>query len=99
MDPAYITVSEIIEINRLMIEEYGITLVQMMENAGIRLSDLACRMLDENLDGKNITVLCGSGNNGGSGLVAARHLSNRGAYVTAILAVEERDLQETPLLL
>ncbi len=40
-----ITVTQMIEVDRLMIEEYGIELIQMMENAGRALGELACRLL------------------------------------------------------
>jgi len=68
-----------------MVEEYGILLVQMMENAGRNLADLAVRLLGRNPAGQHIVVYCGNGNNGGGGMVAARQLHNRGASVQAIL--------------
>ncbi len=67
-----------------MIEEYGITLVQMMENAGRNLAEAAGRLLGGPLTGRKIVVLCGAGNNGGGGMVAARHLHNRGAAVQVV---------------
>jgi NAD(P)H-hydrate epimerase len=73
-----------IEVDRLMIEEYGIDLLQMMENAGRDLADLAQRIAGGSLSGKSISVLCGLGNNGGGGMAAARHLHNRGADVHLI---------------
>ena len=42
-------------------------------------------MLDGKLAGRKIVALCGAGNNGGGGMVAARHLHNRGADVRAKL--------------
>ncbi|MEK7325537.1 MAG: NAD(P)H-hydrate epimerase, partial [Chloroflexota bacterium] len=76
-----LTTAQMAEVDRLMIEEYGIMLIQMMENAGRNLAELARRMLDGQLAGRHIVVLCGAGNNGGGGMVAARHLHNRGANV------------------
>jgi NAD(P)H-hydrate epimerase len=73
-----------IEVDRLMIEDFGIELIQMMENAGRNLADLAGRMLGAPLSGRSICVLCGRGNNGGGGMAAARHLHNRGADVYLI---------------
>ncbi len=75
-----VTMAQMIEVDRLMIEEYGIVLMQMMENAGRQLAEQARRMLGSVVD-RNIVVLCGAGNNGGGGMVAARHLHNRGANV------------------
>ncbi len=74
-----LTTTEMIEVDRLMIEVYGIHLLQMMENAGRNLAKLALQML-ENSD-KKVIILCGAGNNGGGGMVAARHLHNRSVDV------------------
>jgi NAD(P)H-hydrate epimerase len=84
------------EVDRLMSEEWGITLIQMMENAGRNLAELARRMLDGELSGRRVTVLCGKGNNGGGGMVAARHLSNRGASVSVKLMGDPAGLKEIP---
>jgi NAD(P)H-hydrate epimerase len=91
-----ITTEQMVEVDRLMIEEYGITLMQMMENAGRNLAELARRMLDGQVQGRHIAVLCGSGNNGGGGMVAARHLSNWGADVQVVLAARPEGLKEIP---
>ena len=40
-----LTTEQMVEVDRLMIEEYGITLIQMMENAGRNLAELARRIL------------------------------------------------------
>ena len=56
----------------------------MMENAGAA----AVRRLVEktgSLDSKNIVIFVGLGNNGGDGMVMARHLAGHGAKVTVIL--------------
>jgi NAD(P)H-hydrate epimerase len=79
-----------------MIEEYGIQLVQMMENAGRNLADLAGQLLGTSPSGRSICVLCGQGNNGGGGMVAARHLLNRGANVHIIRLAGE--LKKVPVL-
>ena len=70
------------EVDRLMIEEYRIELIQMMENAGRNLAHLArSRFLDGDPAGKRVVVLAGAGGNGGGGLVCARRLHNWGARV------------------
>jgi NAD(P)H-hydrate epimerase len=79
-----LSTAQMIEVDRLMIEEFGIDLLQMMENAGRDLADLAQRMVIGSLNGRTICVLCGRGNNGGGGMAAARHLHNRGAQVRLI---------------
>jgi len=56
----------------------------MMENAGA----VAVRRLLEKIgsvESKNIVVFAGLGNNGGDGLVMARHLAGHGAKVTVML--------------
>jgi NAD(P)H-hydrate epimerase len=73
-----------VEVDRLMISGYGIGLIQMMENAGRSLAELSSRILGGSPSGRSICVLCGRGNNGGGGMVAARHLHNRGAEVHII---------------
>ena len=90
-----VTVEQMREVDRLMIEEYGILLIQMMENAG---RNLAMLVLDvaRGISGKNVLVLAGGGNNGGGGLVAARHLCNMGAQVCVILSAAADELRETP---
>ena len=91
-----LTTEQMAEVDRLMSEEWGITLIQMMENAGRNLAELARRMLDGELSGRRVTVLCGKGNNGGGGMVAARHLSNRGASVSVKLMGDPAGLKEIP---
>ena len=81
-----VTVDRMIEVDRLAIEEYGITLLQMMEQAGSHLAEVARLELGGDLRGRSIVVAVGPGNNGGGGLVAARHLMNRGAGVRVVLA-------------
>ncbi len=72
------------EVDRIMVEEYGITLLQMMENAGRNLAWLALQLLDGDLADRPLVVLAGRGNNGGGGLAAARHLANWGAWVQVL---------------
>ena len=84
-----LTEAQMVEIDRLMIEEAGITLVQMMENAGRSLADLAI----DRYRPSSVTVLAGSGGNGGGALVSARHLANRGVTTTVCLTRAVDDLQ------
>lgn len=83
------------EVDRLMIEEYQINLLQMMENAGRNLADCAQMMLKD-APNPSVLILCGAGNNGGGGLVAARHLLNRGLTVNVVLIRAENHLKEIP---
>lgn len=91
-----ITTAQMAEVDRLMIEEYGILLIQMMENAGRNLAEQARRMMGGDFTGRHILVLCGAGNNGGGGMVAARHLANRGAQVQVKLVGDSAQLKDIP---
>ena len=76
---------QMIEVDRAMMEDYRIELIQMMENAGRSLAHLArARFLDGDPLGKNIIVLAGTGGNGGGALTTARRLANYGTNVTVV---------------
>jgi len=90
-----ITTAQMAQVDRLMVEEYGILLIQMMENAGRNLAELARRKLGGTVN-RRVTVLCGAGNNGGGGLVAARHLLNWGADVQVKIAADFRSVKDVP---
>src|SRR2546425_5741133 len=62
---------------------FGVSILELMENAGKAVADVA--RSEFGAAGKNVLVLCGTGNNGGDGLVAARHLT-KDARVTVLLA-------------
>ena len=85
------------EVDRLMIEELGVTLLQMMENAGRSLAQVArSRFLEDDARGRRVLVLCGAGGNGGGGLVCARRLHNWGADVRVLLSVPPAKLGDVP---
>ena len=85
--PPCVTELQMVEIDRAMIEDYGISLKQMMENAGRNLAHVARdRFLDGDPRGTRVVVLAGTGGNGGGALVAARHLCNWGADVKVRLS-------------
>lgn len=80
-----LTKDQMVEVDRLMVDVYGISLLQMMENAGRHLAALArARFLNGNPAGRTVVVFAGRGGNGGGALVAARNLCNWGADVTVI---------------
>lgn len=76
------------EVDRLAVEVYGLQIEQMMENAGRHLAELTRRWVGGTVCGTRVAVAIGKGNNGGGGMVAARHLHNWGADVTVLLPDE-----------
>jgi len=84
-----ITADQMREVDRAMVEDYGIELIQMMEHAGRHLAHLArSRFLNGKPRDSRIVVLAGRGGNGGGALVAARRLHGWGARVLALTVVE-----------
>lgn len=79
------------ELDRRAIDEWGIPGLTLMENAGRAVADAALR-LTEDVPDRPIVVLCGRGNNGGDGFVAARHLRERGRQVQVFLAAARDEL-------
>ena len=78
----YLTTEQMVEVDRAMIEDSRIELIQMMENAGRNLAHLARRrFLNGEPVGKRVVVLAGTGGNGGGTLVAARRLHNWGVDI------------------
>ena len=93
----YLSTTQMIEVDRAMIEDYHIELVQMMENAGRNLAHLArMRFLDGNPAGRMVVVLAGSGGNGGGAMVCGRRLHNWGAYVQVFLTKSPQALSGVP---
>lgn len=96
-DIPYLTTEQMIEVDRAMMEDYKIELIQMMENAGRNLAHLAReRFFNGHTQGKNIAVLAGTGGNGGGALVCARHLHNYGAQVRVFTTKPDADFTPIP---
>ncbi|MFQ6123015.1 MAG: NAD(P)H-hydrate epimerase [Candidatus Heimdallarchaeota archaeon] len=83
-----ITTEQMQKVDRLTVEVYGTQIIQMMENAGRNLAELIRRLTENSVIGKHVVIAVGKGNNGGGGLVTARHLYNWGANVTILLPNE-----------
>lgn len=93
----YVNTEQMIEVDRAMMEDFKIELIQMMENAGRNLAHLArVRFLDGNPSGKRIVVLAGTGGNGGGALVCARRLHNWGAKVRVFVTKSDEDFTSIP---
>lgn len=90
---AWITTADMIEVDRVMIEELHIELIQMMENAGRNLAQLALALWQP----KRVAVYAGPGGNGGGGLVAARHLAVAGCEVEVVIVADRAKFTPVPL--
>jgi NAD(P)H-hydrate epimerase len=83
------------ELDRRAVKEFHIPILVLMENAGRAVAEAALKMLhtyDQNAPAStaSVLILAGPGNNGGDGLVAARHLHNAGIPIT-LLVLASRD--------
>lgn len=88
-----VTAAEMRELDRIAVEDFSLGILQMMENAGRNLSENVLDMLSETQP--TVTILAGSGGNGGGGLCCARHLHNRGIHVNLIFS-KDPDLLQGP---
>ena len=81
-----LTAAEMREVDRLTTERYGIPGLQLMETAGTRVVEAFRRIVvSSGVEARNVRVLCGKGNNGGDGFVAARLLASSTAPVRVYL--------------
>lgn len=86
-----ITEEQMREIDRIVVQDFGMGILQMMENAGRNLALTAMEMLSGRKP--KITILAGSGGNGGGGICCARHLHNRGYQIDLLLTKEPKMLE------
>lgn len=87
-----VTAKEMRELDRRAEAEYGIPSLMLMENAGAG----AVREMERyfpRLYRSRVAVLCGKGNNGGDGLVVARHLANRGIPIQVLLLAKKEEFK------
>lgn len=94
-----VTAKQMQAIDRKAIKEYGIPGLILMENAGRGIAELIFnqRMVSGGAAGA-VCIFCGKGNNGGDGLVIARHLANRGFKVEVILFSPPETLKPDPAI-
>lgn len=77
------------EIDRRAVDEYGMTGLMLMENAGRGVADRLCEL---GISGP-VVICCGQGNNGGDGFVVARHLDLRGHAVRVLMFADPGALE------
>ncbi|MDZ7314614.1 MAG: NAD(P)H-hydrate dehydratase [candidate division KSB1 bacterium] len=81
-----VTAAQMAELDRLTIEQFALSGILLMENAGRGVVDL---ILDR-FRFRTVHIYCGPGNNGGDGFVIARYLKNRG-FEPAVLLLSVKD--------
>lgn len=86
-----LTEDQMREVDRIAMEDFGLGVLQMMENAGRNLALHAMENVS-NMEGE-IVIMAGSGGNGGGGISCARHLRNRGYRISLILTRKPGELR------
>lgn len=76
------------ELDRRAMQEFGVPGIVLMENAGRSMAELLRSLGINGL----VVLCCGKGNNGGDGLVMARHLDNAGVRVRILLFADPAQL-------
>ncbi len=89
-----LTAAQMREIDRRTTAERGVPQLVLMENAGARVFEFLSHKFGPLRDHR-IAVICGKGNNGGDGLVVARHLHTRGrcGKLTVVLVADRAMLE------
>jgi len=87
------TAKEMQSLDSAATEQAGIPGILLMENASLEITRRIENIFDGDVRSREITIVCGKGNNGGDGYALARHLLNRGADVYVIGIGKIRDLK------
>ena len=77
-----LTAAEMAAVDRRTVEEFGVPVATLMENAGGAVARFCLRRYPA---ARRVVVLCGKGNNGGDGMVAARVMAGAGVEVAVWL--------------
>src|SRR6056297_1076801 len=85
----YLKSKDVKKIDKYAIERLEIPESILMENAGIGI----LKNIDANID--DISIVCGSGNNGGDGLVLARHFLSRNRNIKVYIIGNENKLNNS----
>jgi hydroxyethylthiazole kinase-like uncharacterized protein yjeF len=90
-----LTVAQIRKIEKTAIEAIGIPSLVLMDHAGRAVAESVVKYL-KNKKRPKVVIVCGSGNNGGDGLVAARYLTMAGIKTDVFLIGTPDDLKPDP---
>jgi ADP-dependent NAD(P)H-hydrate dehydratase / NAD(P)H-hydrate epimerase len=85
-----VTAAEMREIDRATSQRFGVPSLALMENAGTAVAEF---VISQYPSAVRIGVICGKGNNGGDGFVAARKLKAAGREVRIVLLAEPSELR------
>lgn len=85
-----LTSADMAAADRASVDEFGVSFGELMERAGTAVASF---VLLHSADAARVLVLCGAGNNGGDGFVAARALTRAGRFVSVVLLTDEARLQ------
>lgn len=85
---------EMQKLEKITVEEFGISEDVLMEEAGSHLADFIRREFSSDI---KIAIICGKGNNGGDGFVAARELLSWGFNVEVYTPFEDDELSDLAL--
>ncbi|HWR34774.1 MAG TPA: NAD(P)H-hydrate dehydratase [Clostridia bacterium] len=84
------TAAEMRTIDRVTSERFGVHSLGLMENAGSAVANVARELYPA---ANRVTIICGKGNNGGDGFVAARKLHQAGKVVEVLLLADPHELK------
>jgi ADP-dependent NAD(P)H-hydrate dehydratase / NAD(P)H-hydrate epimerase len=87
-----LTAAEMREVDSLTTVRCGISQLELMENAGRKAANAVSRVI-AGRERVRVCVLCGKGNNGGDGLVAARYLKESNLALQVLLFGQAEDLR------
>ena len=85
-----VTAAEMRETDRVTSERYGVPSLDLMENAGNAVAQF---VLSRYPSANRIGIICGKGNNGGDGFVAARKLHEAGRAVRVLLLADAAEVR------
>jgi len=85
----FLTREQVRRVDQIAIQQFGMSGLVLMENAGRGCADVLCEL---GVSG-TVVICCGKGNNGGDGLVIARHLAVRGHSPVVLLAATPASYQ------